>query len=108
MPFYPGAGIGGHCIPIDPLYLLWKLKKEKLSSKVIDLTTSINESIPYKIVKIIKKEIKKKNILILILGISYKKNVNDLRESAAIRIMKLFKRYKINFRYHDRFFDRYF
>ena len=106
MPFYPGAGIGGHCIPIDPLYLLWKLKKEKLSSKVIDLTTSINESIPYKIVKIIKKEIKKKNILILILGISYKKNVNDLRESAAIRIMKLFKRYKINFRYHDRFFDR--
>ena len=63
MPFYPGAGIGGHCIPIDPFIYL-EIKKEKLSSKVIDLTTSINESIPYKIVKIIKKEIKKKNILI--------------------------------------------
>jgi len=105
MPFYPGAGIGGHCIPVDPLYLLWKLKKEKLSSKVIDLTTNINESIPFKIVKIIKKEIKKKKISILILGISYKKNVNDLRESAALRIMNLFRKNKIKFRYYDNFFD---
>lgn len=106
MPFYPGAGIGGHCIPIDPLYLLWKLKKEKLSSKVIDLTTSINESIPLKIVQIIKKEIKKKKVSILILGVSYKKNVNDLRESAALRIMNLFKKNKINFKYYDNFFDK--
>jgi UDP-N-acetyl-D-glucosamine dehydrogenase len=105
IPFYPGAGIGGHCIPIDPLYLLWKLKKEKLSSKVINLTTKINESIPYKIVKIIKKEIKKSKLSILILGISYKKNINDLRESAALKIMKLFRKNKINFKYHDKFFN---
>ena len=106
MPFYPGAGIGGHCIPIDPLYLLWKLKKEKLSSNVIELTTNINESIPYIIVKIIKKEIKKKKLSILILGLSYKKNVNDLRESAALRIMNLFRKNRINFRYYDIFFNK--
>ena len=106
MPFYPGAGIGGHCIPIDPLYLLWKLKKEKLSSNVIELTTNINESIPYIIVKIIKKKIKKKKLYILILGLSYKKNVNDLRESAALRIMNLFRKNRINFRYYDIFFNK--
>lgn len=106
MPFYPGAGIGGHCIPIDPLYLLWKLKKEKLSSNVIELTTNINESIPYIIVKIIKKKIKKKKLSILILGLSYKKNVNDLRESAALRIMNLFRKNRINFRYYDIFFNK--
>ena len=106
MPFYPGAGIGGHCIPIDPLYLLWKLQKENLTSEVINLTTKINESVPQKIVNIIKKDIKKKKISILLLGISYKKNVNDLRESAAIKIMKIFKKNKILFRYHDQFFKK--
>ncbi len=106
MPFYPGPGIGGHCIPIDPLYLLWKFKKEKLNSKVISLTTNINKSIPFKIVDLIKKDQKKKNISILILGISYKKNVNDLRESAGIKIMKILKKRNIKFRFYDKFFDK--
>ena len=91
-PFYPGPGLGGHCIPIDPYYLSWKANKIGVKTEFIKLAGEINSSIPLNIIKKIKKVLinqKVKRPKILILGIAYKKNVNDLRESPGIKILDL-------------------
>jgi UDP-N-acetyl-D-glucosamine dehydrogenase len=89
-PFYPGPGMGGHCIPIDPFYLSWKAKEYDFTTRFIQLAGEINVSIPYYVVsKTVdalnerKKSIKGAKILIL--GVAYKKNVDDARESPAWR-----------------------
>ena len=94
MAFYPGPGVGGHCIPVDPLYLSWKAKKHGFKTKFIDLASSVNEAMPHYAVNRLeealskrKKRIKKANILLI--GLAYKKNVKDLRESPAINILNL-------------------
>ena len=93
MSFYPGPGIGGHCIPIDPLYLSWKLKTLNYNAKFIELASSINSYMPdyviEKIINILNKYKKSVNgSKILILGIAYKKDTNDYRESPALEIME--------------------
>ena len=105
MPFYPGPGLGGHCIPIDPYYLSWKAKQLGINTQFIKLAGEINSSIPLKIVnkiiKIFKKKIPQTNKKILILGVAYKKNVNDLRESPGIKIIDLLKKKNFKVSYSD-------
>ncbi len=92
-PFYPGPGLGGHCIPIDPFYLTWKAKEFGLTTKFIELAGEINANMPSWVVsKVVDtvndlgKSISKSKILVL--GVAYKKNVGDLRESPAIEIIE--------------------
>ena len=93
MPFYPGPGLGGHCIPIDPFYLTWKAREYGLNTRFIELAGEINTSMPdyvfQKIVFALNREGKSvKGSRILLLGLAYKKNVDDCRESVTFRIMK--------------------
>ena len=102
MPFYPGPGIGGHCIPVDPLYLTWKAKKIGLRTRFINLSEKINQENVDKILKFIinqKKNFKKFKILIL--GVSYKKNIDDVRESSSVKLMQNLQKKKINYDYCD-------
>ena len=94
MPFYPGPGLGGHCIPIDPLYLSWKLKTLNYNARFIELASEINTGMPYHVVHKVTDALnrQKKSVngsRILILGVAYKKDVNDVRESPALDIIKL-------------------
>ena len=95
-PYYPGPGLGGHCIPIDPFYLTWKAKEFNINTQFIELAGEINTSMPKWVVsKVIDalncKEKSLKNSKILVLGIAYKKNVDDMRESPAVVLMELLK-----------------
>ena len=94
MPFYPGLGVGGHCIPEDPLYLYWKAKHYDFSCKFIKLAADTNTDMPAYAVERLKKMLKKplKNAKILVLGVTYKKDVKDLRKSPAIRLFELLKK----------------
>ncbi len=109
MPFYPGPGLGGHCIPIDPFLLSWKAKKMGLNTKFIKLSGVINRSMPLRVfnktLEVLKKN-KIKNRKILILGISYKKNIDDIRESPALEIIKLFKNKNYKVGYSDPYFKK--
>jgi UDP-N-acetyl-D-glucosamine dehydrogenase len=92
MPFYPGPGIGGHCIPLDPLYLSWKARQHGFEARFIELADEINSSMPHYVVDKItsilnekKKPLKGSNILVI--GITYKKDINDVRESPGLEIV---------------------
>jgi len=105
-PFYPGSGLGGHCIPIDPFYLSWKAKEFGINTRFIELAGEINTSMPeYVISKTIsalnnhKKSIRGSNILVI--GIAYKKDIDDARESPGIRILELLMERGANISYHD-------
>ena len=92
--FYPGPGIGGHCIPLDPYYLTWKARVSGFEAKIIGLAGEINSSMPQHVMKLIADALNDdtkciKGSKILILGVAYKKDVNDCRESPAIEIMEL-------------------
>ena len=98
--FYPGPGLGGHCLPVDPLYLSYIAKKLGVRSTFIELTKKINSKIPLLIYSKLKYYLKNKNSKILILGVTYKPNVNDLRESAGIRLIEIIsknKKYKVSY-----------
>ena len=104
--FYPGPGLGGHCIPIDPFYLTWKAKEYGLHTHFIELAGQINRSMPSWVVKKVIyalndqcKSVKKSRILII--GVSYKKNIDDYRESPAIEIMKELEKIGAIVDYHD-------
>jgi len=106
MPFYPGPGIGGHCIPIDPFYLSWKAKEYNTEAKFIELAGEINrkmtENIAHRVGKALnddKKSIRDSKILIV--GVAYKKDIDDMRESPALRIMELLRFKGANIFYHD-------
>ena len=106
MPFYPGPGIGGHCIPADPMYLSWKAQTVGFETKMVDLAAKPNRLMPAYVVKrirgILKKDkLKLKDAKILVLGAAYKKNVNDLRESPALDIIQLLKKNGAIIKYHD-------
>ncbi len=94
MPFYPGPGLGGHCIPIDPFYLTWKAKEYELSTKFIELAGQINTSMPDHVVDTLARALDdrfKKGLngtRILLIGLAYKKNVDDLRESPSLRLIE--------------------
>tara|TARA_Y100001978_G_scaffold161980_1_gene148378 strand:- start:234 stop:1544 length:1311 start_codon:yes stop_codon:yes gene_type:complete len=94
VPYYPGPGLGGHCIPIDPFYLTWKAKEFGMNTRFIELAGEINQFMPHYVVsKLIEalntKEKALKNSKILVIGIAYKKNIEDMRESPAIEIINL-------------------
>ena len=104
--FLPGPGLGGHCIPIDPYYLSWISKKHGYQPKFISIAGKINRSIPKWIVKNMLSRLKSNNLKILILGVSYKKNIEDDRESPTFNIMKILKSKKIKFEYNDPYFSK--
>jgi len=106
MPFYPGPGLGGHCIPIDPFYLTWKARHFEFSTRFIELAGEINTNMPYYVVSrtieaLNSHEKSVKNADILVLGVAYKKNVDDMRESPAVRVMELLEQKGARIRYHD-------
>ena len=106
MPFYPGPGLGGHCIPIDPFYLTWKAREHGITTRFIELAGEINTLMPdYVIQKIIfalNREGKSlKNSRILLLGLAYKKNVDDTRESVTFKIMELLEEKEAVTDYND-------
>lgn len=106
MPFYPGPGVGGHCIPADPMYLSWKARKCGFETRMIDLAAKVNRDMPgyvsKRIIDLLKEnKIKLKSAKVLCLGISYKKDINDLRESPALDIISGLKQKKADWSYHD-------
>ncbi|MEA1913052.1 MAG: nucleotide sugar dehydrogenase [candidate division WOR-3 bacterium] len=105
-PFYPGPGLGGHCIPIDPFYLSWKAKEFGINTRFIELAGEINTSIPeYVVDKTIsalneqKKSLSGSNVLVI--GVTYKKDIDDTRESPGIRIMEMLIKRGANVSYYD-------
>jgi UDP-N-acetyl-D-glucosamine dehydrogenase len=104
--FLPGPGLGGHCIPIDPYYLSWISKKKGYDPKFIPLAGKINTGMPKWVVKKMINNLKNKRPKILILGVAYKKNVDDDRESPSFEIMKILKKMKINYEYNDPYFHQ--
>ena len=105
--FYPGPGYGGHCIPIDPFLLTWRAKQFNFDTKFIKLSGQINESLPKLIVnKILNLKKKNKIKKILLIGIAYKKNVDDIRESPALKIIQLLRKKNIKFDYMDPFINK--
>ena len=94
MPFYPGPGLGGHCIPIDPFYLSWKAKESGFEARFIELAGVINGSMPYHVVSKVVDSLNEngkpaRGSKILILGVAYKEDINDVREAPALDVMKL-------------------
>ncbi len=106
MKFYPGPGIGGHCIPIDPHYLAWKLKTLNYNARFIELASEINTFMPRYVVTRIQDVLNDqakplRGSRILILGVAYKRDVNDLRESPALDVMQLLLEKGVDLVYHD-------
>jgi UDP-N-acetyl-D-glucosamine dehydrogenase len=94
MPFYPGPGLGGHCIPIDPFYLGWKAKMNGFEPRFIELAGQVNESMPKFVVDKVSDALNNdgkpiRNSRIHLLGVAYKRDVNDVRESPALHVMKM-------------------
>lgn len=108
MTFYPGPGLGGHCIPIDPLYLSWKLKALNYNARFIELASEVNSQMPlYVVGKImdalnsVRKPVNGSNVLVL--GAAYKRDINDMRESPALDVIKLLQERGADVIYHDPF-----
>ena len=107
MPFYPGPGLGGHCIPIDPFYLTYKAKEFGINTKFIELAGEINTNMPnivinkltYALSEFMNKSINKSKILII--GMAYKKDVDDMRESPSLILYELLQKYGAHVDYHD-------
>jgi UDP-N-acetyl-D-glucosamine dehydrogenase len=109
MPFYPGPGLGGHCIPIDPFYLAWKARQFGKRTRFIELAGEINVAMPYNVIAstISALNRQKKAIngsKILILGVAYKKDIDDLRESPALTIIELLQKEGAIVSYNDPYF----
>ena len=105
-PYYPGPGLGGHCIPIDPFYLTWKAREYGIHTRFIELAGEINTAMPVYVVQKISEALAQngKNLQgakVLILGVAYKKNVDDIRETPAFRIIELLQEKKAKVDYHD-------
>jgi len=106
MPFYPGPGVGGHCIPKDPLYLHWKAKKFGFDSRFIKLASKVISFMPEYVVKRIEallkaRGLKLKRSKILVIGVTYKKDIKDLRKSPGLDIIEVFKKRGAQVSYHD-------
>jgi UDP-N-acetyl-D-glucosamine dehydrogenase len=107
MPFYPGPGLGGHCIPIDPFYLTWKAREYDISTRFIELAGEINTAMPRYVIERLQATLNErfgkglKGARVLVLGVAYKKNVDDLRESPTLKIMELVEARGGTVVYHD-------
>ncbi len=111
MPFYPGPGLGGHCIPIDPFYLTWKSREYDLSTRFIELAGEINVAMPRFVVDRLAQALNDRSgralakARILLIGMAYKKNVEDIRESPSFKLMQLIEQRGATVDYHDPFVD---
>ncbi len=108
MPFYPGPGIGGHCIPLDPHYLSWKARQHGFDSRFIGLAEEVNSRMPEHVVRLVADGLNdaKKSLngsRVLLLGVAYKKDINDVRESPALSIIDLLRAKGAEVSYHDPF-----
>lgn len=107
MPFYPGPGLGGHCIPIDPFYLTWKAREFDLTTRFIELAGQVNSDMPYlvvdRLIELVNRHLLRSftGARILVLGIAYKKNIEDMRESPALKLMELIESRGALAAYHD-------
>jgi len=108
-PFYPGPGLGGHCIPVDPYYLSWKAKEYDFQTRFIELAGEVNTDMPYHVVRSVASALnKRKKALngsrVLVLGVAYKKDIDDLRESPALTIIETLQKEGADVKYNDPFF----
>ncbi|SLN22813.1 UDP-N-acetyl-D-glucosamine 6-dehydrogenase [Oceanibacterium hippocampi] len=109
MPFYPGPGLGGHCIPIDPFYLTWKAREFDLRTRFIELAGEINTMAPYQVVERLIEALNRrqgkslKGMPVLLMGVAYKKNVDDMRESPALKLFELLEARGALVDFHDPF-----
>ncbi len=109
MPFYPGPGLGGHCIPIDPFYLTWKAREFEVATRFIELAGQINTNMPHYVVGRLAEALDRQagrglnGAKILIMGLAYKKNIEDIRESPALKLIELIEHRGASADFHDPF-----
>lgn len=111
MPFYPGPGLGGHCIPIDPFYLSWKAREYDFNTRFIELAGEVNTAMPEYVVDRLAAALNRRRkclngAKILILGVAYKADTDDIRESPALRIMEILRERGAELSYHDPYIPR--
>jgi UDP-N-acetyl-D-glucosamine dehydrogenase len=110
MPFYPGPGLGGHCIPIDPFYLSWRARMYNIDTKFIELAGEVNRAMPKYVVQKLQDALSTRSAKalngakILIAGVAYKKNIDDLRESPALHIIDMLRKCSAEVSFYDPFF----
>ena len=112
MPFYPGPGLGGHCIPVDPFYLSWKAREFGFHTEFIEISGKVNENMGYYVVQRLMDALNtRKKALgasrVLVLGVAYKSNIDDMRESPAIKVIDLMLEKGADVVYHDPYVPRY-
>ncbi len=112
MPFYPGPGLGGHCIPIDPFYLTWKAREFDISTKFIELAGEVNTNMPYFVVQKLQDALGSKGkslrgSKILLLGLAYKKDVDDFRESPTLKLMEILERHQAKVTFNDSYIPQF-
>jgi len=108
-PFYPGPGLGGHCIPVDPFYLSWKAKECDFRTRFIELAGEINTNMPYHVLAFVVRALNRhkkplNGSRVLVLGVAYKKDIDDLRESPSLTIIELLQKEGAAVSYHDPYF----
>ncbi|MDU2063442.1 MAG: nucleotide sugar dehydrogenase [Sporomusaceae bacterium] len=108
MPFYPGPGVGGHCIPIDPFYLTWKAREYNYHTRLIETAGEINNSMPEFVVDRAMKILNRfgqslKGAKVLVLGVAYKQDIDDVRQSPALEVIANLEKYEADITYHDPF-----
>src|SRR5437868_14381682 len=108
-PFYPGPGLGGHCIPVDPFYLSWKAKEWDFRTRFIELAGEINMNMPYHVLDSVAKALNRQSkslngSRVLVRGVAYKKDIDDLRESPALTIIELMQKEGAQVSYNDPYF----
>ncbi|MBI4673334.1 MAG: nucleotide sugar dehydrogenase [Chloroflexi bacterium] len=106
MPFYPGAGVGGHCIPVDPYYLSWKAREYDFYTKFIELAAEVNQSMPFHVVNLVSDAVNRQGkalagAKVLVLGVAFKRDIDDARNSPAERVIELLLGRGANVSYHD-------
>lgn len=112
MPFYPSAGVGGHCIPVDPYYLSWKAREYDFYTKFIELAAEVNQSMPFHVVNLIGEALNHSGksldgANVLVLGVAFKRDIDDARNSPAERVIELLLSRRANVSYHDPYVPRF-
>jgi UDP-N-acetyl-D-glucosamine dehydrogenase len=110
-PFYPGPGIGGHCIPVDPFYLAWRARQFGQTTRFIELAGEVNEAMPEFVVRHVEQGLARagKSLAgakVLVLGVAYKRDLDDLRESPALTVIHLLEEARAEVSYNDPYFAR--
>jgi UDP-N-acetyl-D-glucosamine dehydrogenase len=106
MPFYPGAGVGGHCIPVDPFYLSWKAREFDFYTRFVELSAEINDNMPFHTAEMVARALdaagqSTRDARVLVLGVAFKRNVDDARNSPARRVVELLRAKGAEVAYHD-------